>query len=115
MAPTGDDLKTEGMARALDAAANWREVAREAVEWLAASGRDFTSEDLTAIVGLPHPDATEANRNNAVGAVISGAARRGLIRRVGLSNANRAVSHAAALSVWRGTAHDHGPAGRTGA
>lgn len=100
---TGDELKAEGMANALVASPDeWRALARETVEWLAERGEPFTSEDLTRYVGLPNPDATEANRNNAVGAIISGAARRGLIRRVGIENARRAPSHAAALGVWVG-------------
>ena len=99
---TGEELRDQGMARALEAAAEWRELARDALEYLADVGRPFTSEDLVALVGLPHPHATEANRNNAVGGLIAGAARRGRIRRVGHVNARRTPSHAASLAVWEG-------------
>lgn len=99
----GDARKAEGMTRALDAVPSWSELARDAVDYLASTGRQFTSEDLTALIGLPRPDAPESNRNNAVGAVISGAARRGVIERVGYRNARRARLHSAQLSVWKGT------------
>lgn len=113
---TGEDLKAQGMAQALeaDAVAEWRELARESVEWLAAQGRPFTSDDLTALCGLPHPDAG-SNRNNAVGAVFSGAARRGLIRRVGMRKAGRASSHARVLTVWEGVPDELGDVGQYGA
>jgi hypothetical protein len=94
-------LRDVGMALALLGSPTWSEAARVAIDHLAASGRRFTSDDLVALVGLPRP--SEPNRNNAVGAVLSGAARRGVIRRTGDHNATRPLSHARRLTVWEGT------------
>lgn len=93
----GRDLKNEGIdeINSNPAMAPWRAVARQAIIRLALSGREFTSEDVTDIVGQPgHP--------NAVGAVLNGAARAGLIYRVGFKGADRPNQHAALISVWRG-------------
>lgn len=99
----GGELKQRGQVIALQAVPVWADRARLGIAMLAATGREFTSEDLTALIGLPRPGATGSNRNNAVGAVFSGAARRKEIRRVGYRNATVASSHAAALAVWVGT------------
>jgi alpha/beta superfamily hydrolase len=97
---TGEQLRDQGQARALTAAEEWAEAARACIEWLADQGQPFTSEDVVALIGLPDPSATGSNRNNAVGAVIAGAARRGVIRRVGYRNANRELLHAAVVAEW---------------
>lgn len=99
---TGEERKSEGMALAEEAVPDWTQLAREAIGWLAEEGEPFTSEDLVRIVGLPRPGATRSNRNNAVGAVLGGAARRGVIRKVGYRNAQRPRLHAAQLAVWEG-------------
>lgn len=75
--------------------APWRAVASEILLDLARSGDPFTSEDITSRAGQPpHP--------NSSGALLSGAARRGWIRRVGFQGAERANQHAALLSTWIG-------------
>lgn len=99
---TGDALKHEGMTRALDAAERWRARAWLAMHDLADQGDPFTSEDLVDLVGLPRR-VEGANTNNAVGAIFSAAARRHVIERVGIRNAQRPALHAAALTVWKGT------------
>jgi hypothetical protein len=100
--PTGETLKREGMARALTAAEQWRARAWLAMDELAQDGEPFTSEDLVDLVGLPSR-VEGANTNNAVGAIFAAAARRRLIERVGIRNAQRPALHAAALTVWKGT------------
>lgn len=89
------------MALAQQAVPDWTEDARDAIDYLAAAGRPFTADDLVTLVGLPRP--SEPNRNNAVGAVLNGAARRGVIRRVADRSAARPLSHARRLTVWEGT------------
>jgi hypothetical protein len=98
----GDQLKADGMAQAIRAVPTWAEQARVALTILARLGQDFTSEDLVDMVGLPR-GKPETNRNNAVGAVFSGAARQGWIHEVGRRNARRPALHARRLTVWRGT------------
>jgi hypothetical protein len=90
------------MALAATAVPAWSILARLAIDQLAATGADFTSEDVVALVGLPR-GKPGTNRNNAVGAAFSGAARRGVIREVGRTNASRPALHARRLTVWRGT------------
>lgn len=82
----------------MEHAATWAE---RALAWIAAQpiGSRFTSEDLTADVGLPSGDVGQ-HRNNAVGAVMRAAARTGLVRRVGYVESVRKRSHAAVLSRW---------------
>ena len=66
---------------------------------LAEGGEPFTADDVIAKVGLPDAGT---NRNNAVGAVFSAAARQGLIVRVGYRNTRRVVGHARVVSIWAG-------------
>jgi hypothetical protein len=95
---TGEVLRDKGTAVALEAVPLWRD---QAAAWIAGLpwGVEFTSEDLTAAIGLPR--SVGKDRNNAVGASVRAAAQRGLIHRVGYRNATRKESHAAALAVWR--------------
>jgi hypothetical protein len=99
----GPALKAAGMEQATSAAGSWVETALDAVAQLAATGRDFTSEDVIELVGVPHVGGG-ANRNNAVGAMMSAAAKAGLARKTGrYVEARRPVSHARVVAVWRGT------------
>lgn len=60
----------------------------------------FTSEDVLERVGLPRPDGT-SNANNAVGAMMSGLARRGVIRKTAKRRPSvRASSHGREIAVW---------------
>lgn len=106
---SGEQLKLDGMfAAAAAAAGEWHDDARNTIRELAATGEPFTSEDVVAVVGLPRGNVA-TNRNNAVGAIMSAAARRGEIRKVGYRNAKRPALHAAALAVWVGnTTHTYG-------
>lgn len=96
VASDGEARRDRGMARVLDAAAEWREDALVAIRGLAAEGAPFTAEDVRAIVGDPP-------RPNAMGAVFHLAARRRWIRKVGYRPATRPSLHATDLAVWEGT------------
>jgi hypothetical protein len=104
----GEQRKQQGMDMAAEAVPTWLDMAHAAVRHLAATGSHFTSEDVTALVGLPRGTVGQ-HRNNAVGAVMSAEARAGTIQRQGYQRSRRPVSHAAVLSVWVGTGHrNHG-------
>lgn len=101
--PEGEVLKEEGMERAREAfdVQRWRQAFVETVEMLAREGAPFTSEDVTAIVGLPRD--TQQNRNSAVGAMMNGLARRGVIRKTGQRvKSTRPQSHSAEILEWVG-------------
>jgi len=98
----GEQLKFEGMALASDAVPDWYDQAWTVLLGLAAKGDPFTSEDVVAVVGLPRGDVS-TNKNNAVGALISSAARKHIIHKVGYRNSKRPALHAAALAVWVGS------------
>lgn len=97
----GDRARDAGMAQALEPAHS-RSWADDAFDWLYEQpyGRRFTSEDLVGAIGLPS-GMPGTNINNAVGAVISGFARRGLIAFTGERVRSRRVSsHSAEVKVW---------------
>lgn len=95
----GEAAKVAGIAQALanPTDAPWRVVANECIARLAASGVEFTSEDVTREVGVPPSGAS-------VGAILNNAARSGRIVRTGYVNARRVNQHSALISVWRGKA-----------
>lgn len=96
MATTGAQLRDEGMARALAAEHEaWKERATEAVELLAATGQEFTSDHVRDLAGEP-------SRPNAIGGILNGAKRNGIITVVGFAQATRASRHASVMRVWRG-------------
>lgn len=91
-------LKTAGQLQALDAQPTWAQLARRWVEQLA-PGQQFTSDDLIEAIGLPR--SSEANRNNAVGAVFSAMARAQLIERTPYRiPSTRRERHGGEISVW---------------
>jgi hypothetical protein len=94
-------LKENGMQMALFAKPEWAEQAKATIQALAATGEQFTADDVIQRIGLPTQYAG-MNANNAVGAAVSAAARRKEITRIGFASANRASSHGRVLSVWRG-------------
>jgi hypothetical protein len=94
----GERLKAAGMAAAdANADERWKADFDARLNLLAASGRAFTSEDVTREVGLP-----PSGSPNAVGARINAAARRGVIVRVGDVKAARVNQHATRISSWIG-------------
>lgn len=97
----GEQLRERGQQLALDAQPDWRTQADETIMQLARSGNAFTSEDVTARIGLP---SVGTNKNNAVGAVIAVWARRGLIHDVGWTRTSNPQGHSRKLTIWRGHA-----------
>lgn len=95
----GSALKESGMRLVETAeaiAGPWVEQFDAELSRRAASGEEFSAEDITAVVGRPsHP--------NAVGARINAAARKGLIEKVGVVKASRRERHANEMRLWRGT------------
>lgn len=96
----GLTAKDEGMALALtrDGIDVWKE---EFVAWVAAQpwGTRLTSEDVIDAIGLPSGEVG-TNANNAVGAMMNGCAKRGLIVKAGRVLARRTGSHGAELTLW---------------
>jgi len=104
-AKTGEELKKEGMGVALDAMdiTEWKEKFQEHLEGCASSKLPFTSEHVIAIVGLPRGEV-RTNANNAVGAMMNAAAKRGIIKKTGRRvQSKRPSSHGAELTEWIGT------------
>lgn len=98
----GLTLKSAGQARALSTHDDWRGEAWRQLVLLVVAGTPFTSEDLIERVGLPSGEVL-TNRNNAVGAIMSAAARQRLIRKTGRRVlSQRASSHGAELTEWVG-------------
>lgn len=90
------ELRDTGTAMA-DAAErpDWKHRADEAISTLAATGREFTAEDVRQLAGDPlHP--------NAMGARFLTAARSGVIECVGFTTGTRVPSHARILRRYRG-------------
>ena len=103
MSSEGDRRKDEGMARAEAAAKRWSYRARFVIDFVLAPLLDpFTSEALTAIIGLPRGRVV-VHGNGAVGAAMNAAAHRGTIKKIDRVNSKRATLHAAELTVWMGT------------
>jgi len=100
----GGTLKTEGMKIAESAydVMGWREDFNRTVVACALSQRPFTSEHIIAMIGLPRGDV-RTNANNAVGAMMNSAAKRGIIKKTGNRVlARRPTSHGAELTEWIG-------------
>ena len=79
---------------------DWNSAAKHALWELAGSGRPFTSEDLTDIVGLPND--SRPNGNNGVGAFINAHAKRYGLRRTDMAKARNPQAHGRLLAVWVG-------------
>lgn len=98
---TGEELKAQGQQLALDAAEPWPDRARTAIIRLARTGGAFTSEHVIDEVGLPSGEVG-TNKNNAVGAAMTAAAKAQIIVRIGYTNSKRASSHGAVIAKWVG-------------
>lgn len=115
----GLELKERGMKQALkpDVLAEWKDEFRTYIESMPEDS-EFTSEDVVDAVGLPSGDV-RMNANNAVGAMMNGLARRGLIAKTGVRvQSKRPSSHGAELILWVRRArpstmetHDRRPSG----
>lgn len=69
-----------------------------AIEVLAASGANFTSDDARALAGDP-PSTTSPN---VAGAIFNAAAKAGLIEAVGFARSVRVVGHNNRVLLWKG-------------
>jgi hypothetical protein len=100
--PTGEQLMRQGMARALEGAAeDYKAAFRAEVYRRIDAGERFTSEDIIAVVGLPS-GAVGLNNNNAIGSLIGWFVRKELIKEVDRVKAQRPNSHGARISLWAG-------------
>ena len=99
--PTGDELKAQGMALALNGASEWKDKAYIFIR-SCPEGMELTSENVTAACGLP-TGKVGTNKNNAVGGVMSGAGRKGYLVFVRYEKPKRSVLHSSPVSVWRRT------------
>lgn len=93
----GETRKREGIEQAnVQVDGDWAENFDLVLRELAESGLPFTSQQITAKVGLPpgHP--------SAIGARINLAARQGLITDVGVTKSRRDNRHASRVTIWQG-------------
>lgn len=100
----GLEEKRVGMALALqpDRIADWKSNFRAYVT-NSRPGERMTSEDVIAVVGLPTGEVSK-DANNAVGAMMNGLAKRGILRKTSLRvPSRRKSSHGAELIVWERT------------
>lgn len=74
----------------------WRDSCDRAIARLAASGVEFTADEVRAVVGDP------PNHPNAMGARFLSAAKSRLIERVGYKKPTRPSRHANVVAIWRG-------------
>jgi hypothetical protein len=91
--PDGDALKAEGQALVVSGrAATWSETA---IRWIESqpTGSVYTSETITGWLGQPPS-------SGAVGAVMTGAAKRGLHRKHIIVKAQRPNQHSAEIWQW---------------
>lgn len=100
---TGDQLRDQGMTRAIDHAnqvhANWSEDAYAFLIVFVATHKDeFMCEDMrSSSEGIvPEPPS-----KRAWGAVVAKAAKSGLIKRKGFRSVSNAKAHSANASVWQ--------------
>lgn len=93
----GREERDDGIALVLSHTPDYfKDSVRRAVGMLAASGREFTAEDVREITGDP------PNHYNAMGANIFACVKAGMIRKVGYTQAKRPSTHASLLQVYRG-------------
>jgi hypothetical protein len=93
----GQPIDRSGLGSAIEHADPWwLECALQAIEDLAATGREFTAWDLSDM-GVPDPD-----RPARWGAAFSVASTRGLIEAVGYQVSRRPSRGGGACRVWRG-------------
>jgi len=87
--------RDHGTEAALDSAGLWRDLARGAIAYLAASGHTFTADDVRRLTGEPPSDG-------ALGALFLGAAKRREIVAVGYERSRRPLRRGGVVRVWVG-------------
>lgn len=94
----GDARKAEGQDSVATNNEDWLNQVLSAISFLAASGKEFTVEDVRHFCnGLGHP-----THPNAWGAAFSRAARQGLIVRTGYRKNGLPSAHARVVATWKG-------------
>lgn len=82
----------------------WKTRAEAALAKLAASGKEFSANDLYEMVGLPDPSSEPNAKNNTVGTMFRHAAHRGEIRFTGKTILSTVPTRKGGLiRVWIGT------------
>ena len=93
---TSRELRDKGIERAEAAEDDaWKAMAYNSGLALARSGRPFSIDDITEVVGMPR-------RSNATGGIIMRLSRQGLIQRVGVTPSRRLETHAHTNPLWQG-------------
>jgi hypothetical protein len=91
----GDGAALHGQQLALSVSDEWPELAAASIRRHAATGFDFTSDDVIAECGSPPSNGT-------AGAVFGAALRRGDIEPVGYTTSRRLNRHGGVQRLWRG-------------
>lgn len=91
-------LKQQGMAVAIAAQPEeWKARVNAVIETLALLGRPFTADDVSAAAG-----DSPTGSQGAMGALITGAAKRGLIVKQSETTSQRRSVHGKSVGVWIG-------------
>ena len=88
-------LRDRGAEGALSSSPEWAAEARAVLQALAASGHEFTADDITARAGLPPSP-------NAAGTILLNGLKERLIVNVGWSSSTRVPAHRRRIGVYRG-------------
>ena len=92
---TGEELKQKGIASVLSNTPNEYKLSFErSLDTLARRMGNFTCEHIRGIIGDP------PNHPSALSALINGALKRKLIRKVGITKATRAPAHSALIGIY---------------
>lgn len=87
-----------GIGHALDLKSQYRGLVESAIEYLAAVGTEFSSDDVRRIVGDPPPSVS----TNVTGALFNAAAKAGIIRQAGTTISARVIGHGNLVRTWVG-------------
>jgi hypothetical protein len=93
---TPDLLKETGIRIVAENNRKWKETGLDAVRQLAVRGVPFTTDEVREMY------KAQPKSPNAWGALVSLAARQGLIRRVGYRPSEGKLAHSRVVSVWEG-------------
>lgn len=103
---TGAALRDQGIADVLAADTSpirgYGDLCTEAIHYLANIGEPFDAEHVRTLVKVTHPDAPEPHSPNVLPGRMQAAAKRGVIRAVGYTQARRPSRHASVMRIWQG-------------
>lgn len=84
-----------------NASVSWKDAAREAVNLICRSGHPFTTDEVWQVLKDNFPGIPKPREPRAIGAIMSSAARRGLIRPTGeMTPSLRPEDHRRPVTVW---------------